>query len=123
MIRLTGLINLPSIGRPVGTSTIHEEDMPVSNREVTPDNINNTVDDHEGEMARASLMRMHKQTAELFNMIAEGEELEGWVQQKISLAADYINAVYNSISYDKANVSSLGSGMGVPADAPLDIRE
>jgi hypothetical protein len=120
MIRLTGIIDLPAIGRPVGTSPIREEDMPISNRDVTKDT---DFNDHEGEMARASLMRMNKQTAELFNMIEENEELEGWVQQKISLAADYINSVYNSISYDRANVSTLGAGIGSPADAPLAITE
>jgi hypothetical protein len=117
MIRLTGLITLPSVGRPITPAIIREEDMPMTNREITPEST--VVDDHEGEMARASLMRVHKQAAELFNMIADGEELEGWVQQKISLAADYINSVYNSISYDKANVASLGSGMGTTSDSPM----
>jgi len=116
MIRLTGLVNLPAIGRPITPVPIHEDDMPLSNREVTPEA---NLDDHEGEMARAQLMSIHKQSSELFNMIADGEELEGWVQNKLSLAADYISAVYNNLQYEKSNASTLGSGMGAPSDAPL----
>jgi hypothetical protein len=107
MIRLTGLIDLKNY-----THLREEAPMPAEQEEAG-------FDDHEGEMARAQLMSIHKQTGELFNMIADGEELEGWVQHKLSLAADYISAVYNNLQYEKSNASTLGSGMGSPADVPL----
>jgi hypothetical protein len=108
MIRLSGLIDLKSY-------TQLREEMPDAYAEQEQ----GAIDDHEGEMARAQLMSIHKQSGELFNMIADGEELEGWVQNKLSLAADYISAVYNNLQYEKSNASTLGSGMGAPADVPL----
>lgn len=78
------------------------------------------IDDHEGDMAKSSLLAIHKQAGELYNMIGEGEELEGWVQAKITKAADYINAVYNNMQYEKSKPKSVGDGMGAPADADMD---
>jgi hypothetical protein len=108
MIRLTGLVDFSKY------KTLHEEMPDINNEQEQGE-----YDDHEGEMARAQLMSIHKQAGELFNMIADGEELEGWVQHKLSLAADYISAVYNNLQYEKSNASTLGSGMGAPADVPL----
>jgi hypothetical protein len=83
-------------------------------------NIDNQVDDHEGDMAKSSLLALHKQAGELYNMISEDEELEGWVQAKITKAADYINAVYNNMQYEKNKPGSVGTGMGAPADRNPD---
>ena len=44
-------------------------------------------DDHEAKMARAELY--------------ENEELDGWVQSKITKAADYISSVYHYLEYEK----------------------
>jgi hypothetical protein len=75
------------------------------------------VDDHEGQMAKADLLSIHKKAGELYNMISEDEELEGWVQAKITKAAEYINAVHNSMQYEKSKPASIGNGEGNPADA------
>lgn len=75
-----------------------------------------TADDHEGEMAKAQLLSLHKQTGELYNMLGDNEELEGWVQDKLTKASDYINSVYNNMQYEKKKPASVGSGDGVPAD-------
>ena len=76
-------------------------------------------DDNEGGMARAQLMTLSKQTSELFNMIGEEENLEAWVQDKLSKASEYMNSVYNFMQYEKNknDNTTLGSGMGTPSDA------
>jgi hypothetical protein len=79
-------------------------------------NVTHGDTDHEGDMARAQLMTVHKQSGELFNMISEQEHLEPWVQDKLSKAADYVNVVYNYLHYQKNKHASLGNGMGAPAD-------
>jgi len=79
-------------------------------------NTDGDKDDNEGGMARAQLMTLHKQAGELFNMVGEHENLEAWVQDKLSKAADSINVVYNFMQYEKHKGASLGNGMGTPAN-------
>ena len=59
------------------------------------------ADDHEASMAKSDLLRLHQYAAELEQMIHDGEELEGWVQAKITKAADYISSVKHYLEYDK----------------------
>ena len=40
---------------------------------------------------------------ELLDMINKGDDLEGWVQTKLNLAADYLQAVYHYEDYQKLN--------------------
>jgi hypothetical protein len=40
---------------------------------------------------------------ELIDMINKGDDLEGWVQTKLNLAADYLQAVYHYEDYQKLN--------------------
>lgn len=75
--------------------------------------------DHEAPMAKAQLMSIQKQAAELFNMMNDNEDLEGWVQDKLSKASDYINAVYQNTQYQKNQTTSLGNGDGSPANAQM----
>jgi hypothetical protein len=60
-----------------------------------------SVDDHEAEMARSQLYKLAKYSAKLFNEIKEGDELEGWVQAKLTKASDYVSAVYHHLEYQK----------------------
>lgn len=60
-----------------------------------------SVDDHEAEMARSQLYKLAKYSAKLFNEIKEGDELEGWVQAKLTKASDYVSAVYHYMEYEK----------------------
>lgn len=60
--------------------------------------------DHEVQMARAQLyhlandaIRLHK----LLKSVSEDEGLEGWMQSKITLAADYIKSTADYLEYDK----------------------
>lgn len=57
-------------------------------------------DDHEGSMAKSDLASISTLAAEINQMIDADEELEGWVQAKITKAADYIEAVHKYMKYD-----------------------
>jgi hypothetical protein len=61
------------------------------------------VHDHEASMAKAQLMRIAEQSIELFKMIQEGDNLEGWVAAKITKANDYINSVHQNLAYDEVS--------------------
>ena len=59
--------------------------------------------DHEVQMARAELYKLAKYSIKLHEMlkgVSEREGLEGWVQSKITKAADYISSVYHHLDYD-----------------------
>ena len=68
------------------------------------------VDDHEAKMARADLYKLAQYSAKLFKMIDENEELDGWVQAKITKASDYISSVYHYLEYEKMAASQVESG-------------
>jgi hypothetical protein len=60
--------------------------------------------DHEVQMARAELYKIAKHAIKLHEMlksVSEQEGLEGWVQSKITKAADYIDSVYHHLDYEK----------------------
>jgi len=59
--------------------------------------------DHEVQMARSELYRAGKCAIELHNMLkrfSEQQGLEGWVQAKITKAADYLESVYHYLDYE-----------------------
>ena len=123
MIRLAGFVPLAPIHKiePRATTVVAEE-----NDQQQPDtapDTDPTVDDHEGRMAKSDLFALHKQAGELYNMVGENDQLEGWVQSKITQAADYINAVYNAMQYEKSNAPSVGDGQGTPAESPEKMQE
>ncbi len=58
-------------------------------------------DGYEGEMAKRSLYHMSQQAQQLHDMLQGDENLEPWVQDKISKAADYLEKAFKAIIYDK----------------------
>lgn len=59
--------------------------------------------DHEVQMARAELYKIAKYAIKMHEMlkgVSEAEGLEGWVQSKITKAADYMNSVYSHMDYE-----------------------
>lgn len=60
-------------------------------------------DGYEGDMAKRSLYHMTAQAQQLHDIIADDENLEPWVQDKISKAADYLESAFKAIIYDKEN--------------------
>jgi hypothetical protein len=67
----------------------------------------NRPDDHEAKMARADLFKLAQYSFKLFKMIRDDQELEGWVQAKITKSADYIASVYHYMQYEM-KVSEYG---------------
>jgi hypothetical protein len=62
-----------------------------------------TEDAGEGHMSKSQLYQTAKMAIELLDMINKGDDLEGWVQTKLNLAADYLQAVYHYEDYQKLN--------------------
>lgn len=59
--------------------------------------------DHEVQMARADLYKISKYGIKLHEMLksrSEEQGLEGWVQAKITKAADYLSSVYHHLDYE-----------------------
>ncbi len=79
---------------------LESPDMPIVGQEQTGD-YTKDPDGYEGEMAKRSLYHMAAQAQQLHDMIMEDENLEPWVQDKISKAADYLEKAFKAISYDK----------------------
>jgi hypothetical protein len=64
--------------------------------------------DHEVQMARADLYNIADKAIKLHALlktISEEQGLEGWQQAKITKAADYLESVYGSLSYDAMPVA------------------
>jgi len=57
----------------------------------------------EGHMSKSQLYQTAKMSIELIEMIKHGDDLEAWVQTKLNLAADYLQAVYHYEEYQKLN--------------------
>jgi hypothetical protein len=56
--------------------------------------------DHEGAMAKADLYKLSNYSLKLFKQINDDQQLEAWVQAKITKAADYIASVYHYLEYE-----------------------
>jgi len=83
-------------------------------------------------MARADLYKLAKYSIklhELLKNVSEAEGLEGWVQAKITKAADYISSVYHYMDYDeKFNQAELETSIPVqqvvkPSDGKMETYE
>ena len=57
--------------------------------------------DYEGGMAKTQLMAMATKAKEMADSLGEDEQLEAWIQTKISLASDYIGTVHDVMMHDK----------------------
>ena len=60
----------------------------------------------EGHMSKSQLYATAKMAIELIDMIRKGDDLEGWVQTKLNLAADYLQAVYHYEDYQKSALTN-----------------
>jgi len=56
--------------------------------------------DKEGAMAKADLYKLATYSFKLFKKIQDEDQLEGWVQAKITKSADYIASVYHYLEYE-----------------------
>ena len=60
-------------------------------------------DGYEGKMAKKSLYHMARQADQLHDMLIDDQNLEPWVQAKITKAADYLKSAFDTIIYEKDN--------------------
>jgi len=56
-------------------------------------------DSHEGRMTRAKLFRMGKMAQSFHDRLEDGDDLPGWVQDKVTTAEDRLRAAYEYIDY------------------------
>ena len=83
-----------------GSSVLLE--MPQMNMlDSASNNYEKDPDGYEGDMAKRSLYHMAAQAQQLHDMLQDDENLEPWVQSKITKAADYLEKAFKAISYDK----------------------
>ena len=88
------------------TSDIFENDSKIA---LKPETYNQHPD-HEVQMARSDLYRAANSSMKLHQMLKgvnERQGLEGWVQAKITKAADYLESVYHYLDYEMKNPSEL----------------
>lgn len=57
--------------------------------------------DYEGGMAKTQLLAMAEKAKEMADSLGEDEQLEAWIQTKISLASDYISTVHDVMMHDE----------------------
>ena len=77
--------------------------------------------DHEVQMARSDLYKIAKYAIKLHDMlkgVSEAEGLEGWVQSKITKAADYMGSVFHNMDYDTKFAEK-----NKPMEIPLETRQ
>ena len=58
--------------------------------------------DNEGRMAKSELYKLKNYAEKIGDMISDTEQLEGWVQSKITKAADYLSSVAHYLEYEKS---------------------
>ena len=64
--------------------------------------VTSDYDQDESQMAKSQLYRTAEYASELEQMIHDGEELDAWVQAKITKASDYLSSVKHYLYYKNA---------------------
>jgi hypothetical protein len=67
--------------------------MPTNEEQMMQDGIDD--DDHEVHMALSDLHKLEKYAPQVSQLASQYSDLPGWVQSKITLAADYLGKVYH----------------------------
>jgi hypothetical protein len=68
-------------------------------------------------MAKSQLYRAAKYAQEIMDNISDDDELEAWVQSKITKAADYLGAVKHYLEYE---YRTRGEEMNIPIVKVVD---
>jgi hypothetical protein len=81
-------------------------------------------DDEDGFMARSQLYFLAKDAISLHGMISDRDNLEPWVQSKITTAANDMEAVRRYTEYNKSQADSqLPVPVEQPAEPEMDVEE
>lgn len=90
---------------------------------IIADNAESMHKDHEVQMARQDCYNAAKNAIELHHLlknVSEMEGLEGWVSEKITLAADYLKTVKEYLEYDAMAAEGLSTFNVESAEAQFD---
>jgi len=82
------------------TSPEMDTPMPDMGQEPKTLGANDNGTDREGAMAKADLYKLANYSHKLFQQIHDDDQMEAWVQAKITKAADYIASVYHYLEYE-----------------------
>lgn len=69
--------------------------------------------DDESDMAKSQLQSIQSNAAKLMDMIEDNEQLDAWVQAKLTKAEDYLNSVEGYLTGEDAQERGLGEGFKV----------
>ena len=75
------------------------------------------VTDEAGWMAKSQLYKIAKYAGELHSMIGDTDELEPWMQAKITKAADYMGAVKHYMEYNMVTSADV-----VPMESAEEVE-
>lgn len=78
------------------------------------------IDNHELEMAKAQVYKAAKCAIELHKMLKYVDNLEGWMQAKITLASEYLDSVSSNLEYDIVSQTMHDDPMPGPFVPPGD---
>lgn len=88
---------------------------------VNIDKVLSVRDDSEMQMAKSDLYNLAKNSVQLYKIVKELPELEGWTQAKITKAADYIASVLRYMEYEmrgqEAELDEMGTSGGTSSGA------
>jgi hypothetical protein len=108
------------------TTSINENLGDMSLSHLTPSSIH-IQDDSEIKMAKAQVYRAAKCAMELHKLLKYVDNLEGWMQAKITMAADYLECVNSNLEYDIVS-ATMEAPMAPAVNEPMpsaviDIEE
>ena len=66
--------------------------------------MNENLDD-EGAMAKGQLKSMYRKAKRLYRMLDDYDQLDGWVQSKLTIAADHVDTVYDFLRNNKQDTT------------------
>ena len=64
-------------------------------------------DGYEGRMAKVNLFKMEEYSKQLQSIIADNQNLEPWVQEKIAVAASMLESVAHYMEYEAVREKSI----------------
>jgi len=66
--------------------------------------MNNNLDD-EGAMAKGQLKSMYRKAKRLYRMLDDYDQLDGWVQSKLTIATDHVDTIYDFLRNNKQDTT------------------
>lgn len=96
-VRIAGMVKNNPTKHKVAKRVIHSAEQLLF-KELRKVNENHEYEG-EGKMAKAQLLAIMEKANELYHMIDEGMQLEDWVQYKLSIAENYMDAVHGYMKY------------------------